>query len=123
MWPWDKIKDLEEENERLSRRIDHLENLELSETDKLELEFLRKAIKPYVVYSFKDMGYPGWRVEYAFYQERTLQHAESDLTKARFYIAVLEAQMGPDGVNAAKEVCERLKAVCSQKEVKAIKEA
>lgn len=123
MWPWDEIRDLKEENEGLSRRITYLEGSELSATDKAELEFLRKAIKPYVVYHWTDVGYPGWRSEYAFFQERTLQNAESDLTKARFYIAVLEAQMGPDGIEAAKKVCERLKAVCSQKEIKAIKEA
>lgn len=119
MWPWSKIKDLEEENDGLSRRITYLEGLKLSETGKSELEFLRDAIKPYVAYRYE---YEDW-YRYAFHAKRTLEGAESDLTKARFYIAVLEAQMGPDGVNAAHEVCERLKAVCNLKAIEQAKEA
>lgn len=121
MWPWSKIKELKEENDDLSRRITYREGLELSETDMLELEFLRKTVKPYVLYSLHDTGY--WSICYNFVASRTLQDAESDLTKSRFYIAVLEAQMGPDGVNAAKEVCKRLKAVCGQKAIEQAKEA
>lgn len=119
MWPWSKIKELEEENDGLSRRIIYLEGLELSGNDKLELEFLREAIKPYVAYRYE---YEDW-FHYAFHKKRTLQAAESDLTKARFYTAVLEAQMGPGGVGAAKEVCGRLKAVCGQKAIEQAKDA
>lgn len=121
MWPWDKIKELEEENKTLSRRATYLEGLGLSETDKTELKFLRDAIKDYVVYSLHNVG--SWFSDYRYQADKTLQQSESDLTKARFYIAVLEAQMGPDGVGAAREVCERLKAVCGQKAIEQAKEA
>jgi hypothetical protein len=117
MWPWDKIRELEEKNENLSGRIDYLKSLELSDIDKTELNFLRKAIKPYVVYRYE---HDYWSSVCKFYETRTLQDAESDLTKAKFYIAVLEAQLGPDGISAAKEVCERLKAVCNQKAIEAV---
>jgi len=121
MWPWDKIKELEEENKTLSRRATYLEGLGLSETDKTELKFLRDAIKDYVVYSLHIVG--SWFSDYRYQADKTLQQSESDLTKARFYIAVLEAQLGPDGVGAAREVCERLKAVCGQKAIEQAKEA
>ena len=114
MWPWDEIRDLKEENEGLSRRITYLEGLKLSDADMLELEFLRCAIADYVVYRHE---LARWALSHRYYATRTLQASESDLAKSRLYIAVLEAQLGPAGVNAAKEVCERLKAVCSQKAI------
>lgn len=117
MWPWGKIGKLEAENKNLSDRIDYLKSLELSDVDKSELVFLREAIKSYVAYRY-EQDY--WSTVCEFYKTRTLQDAESDLTKAKFYIAVLEAQLGPDGVSAAKEVCERLKAVCNQKAIGAV---
>lgn len=119
MWPFDEIKTLKAENEYISRRTAYLESLQLSETDKKELDFLRDAIKDYVIYRYDD----GWSSSHKYCADRTLQIAESDLVKSRLYIAVLEAQLGLDGTKAAHEVCERLKAVCGQKAIEQEKEA
>lgn len=117
MWPFDnyRILELEEQNKSLLDRIVYLEALKLSETERLELEFLRKEIAPYITYDMETSGL--YIIVHEFYPGRTLRDAERDLTKARFYISVLEAQLGPCGIEAVHEVCERLKAVCGQTKV------
>ena len=117
MWPFDnyRILELEEQNKSLLDRIVYLEALKLSETERLELEFLRKEIAPYITYDMEMSGL--YIIVHEFYPGRTLRDAERDLTKARFYISVLEAQLGPCGVETAREVRDRLKAVCEQSKV------
>jgi hypothetical protein len=95
MWPFSLIKELKNKNEHLKEELEErnrdLKDLLISETDKQELEFLRMEIKNYITYSFlKDKEYP-WYVVYRYIGTRTLQEAESDLTKSKFYISVLEA--------------------------------
>lgn len=125
MWPWskiekmqDRINDLERDNDALSRTNNRLRSLELSETDKLELDFLQRTIKDYVAYGLEtELGW--FSVSHRFFGKRTLRDAESDLTSARFYISVLEAQLGPNGIAAAKKVCERLQDLCKTKAIEA----
>jgi hypothetical protein len=111
MWPFDEI-------DRLKRRIEYLESLQISTTDKKELEFLRTEIKDYVEYRLERDVFWGTNTYYA---DRTLKSVESDLTKARFYISVLEAQLGPDGIEAAKNVCQRLQELCTSKKAIEVK--
>ncbi len=110
VWPWNEIHDLKKSNESLSRANDRLHSLNLSWKDKEELRFLKKEIAKYITYDWSHNR---------FFSElkanRTLPEAESDLVKARYYIAVLEAQLGPNGVTAAHEVCNKLMALCNSK--------
>lgn len=115
MWPWNKIEKLQDRIEDLERDINYYRSLELSETDKKELEFLRSAIKDYVIYRYDG----SWSGSHRFYVGQSLQGVKSDLTTARFYISVLEAQLGPDGIEAAKKVCERLQDLCKTKAIEA----
>lgn len=125
MWPWNKHEKLEREidqlKESIERRddeINYYKSLQLSATDVKELEFLREESKDYFVYRL-DEELLSWVYTYRYFKDRTLQGAESDLTKARFYISVLEAQSGPDGIEAAKKVCKRLQDLCKTKAIEA----
>jgi len=129
MWPFREIKELERkcfelemknagierQNNDLKTQNDELKSLRISVTDKKELDFLRAAIKDYVVYSMDNQCGYGWVPNYQYFAKRTLKDTESDLTKAKFYISVLEAQMTEDQKEAAKNVCERLKELCTMK--------
>ena len=130
MWPFSRIASLEAENEGLrTRNVD----LELRQNRKdagvtrnmAELDFLRSAIKPYVVYAIRNETESiGWNfsIVHRFYPKRTLQQAECDITRLKFYISVLEAELGEDKIGAARKVCEKLRCLCT-KDVPAIESA
>ena len=76
---------LEIENEHL-----RMEN----ERNKVELEFLRREIKPYVEYD---------RVIYSnmYYTKRSLNSVIEDLKRSELHVAVLELELGSDRVKDA----------------------
>ena len=120
MWPFSRIAALEAENIDLKLRLDRKD---AGVTRNMaELDFLRSAIKPYVVYAVRDETESiGWifSTVHRFYPKRTLQEAESDITRLKFYISVLEAELGEERIGAARKVCEKLRCLCT-KEVPAI---
>jgi hypothetical protein len=119
MWPFTTISALRSEVARLEDQIrERAEEVSGARRDEQELEFLRNAIKPYVVYG-RQLSGSAWPPYYKFVEGRTLHAAESDLTKARLYISVLESQLGKERTDSSRKICQELTCLC-KKEMKAI---
>ena len=120
MWPFTTISALRSEVARLEDQIrERAEEVSEARRDEQELDFLRNAIKPYVVYSRK-VDTNGWAWVHKIVEDRTLQQAETALENARLYISVLESQLGKERTDASRKICQELTCLCKSKEMTAV---
>lgn len=118
MWPFSNTADLRADNALLTTEISKLrEDRDKREReiakDLEELDFLREKIKSYVEYNYDGETFAVYRV-HRFDSIGTLQQAKSELTRLKFYISVLESEIGSDRVALVRDVCKKLRCLCKE---------
>lgn len=117
MWPFSNTEDLRADNAMLTTEINKLreerdKNAWKTAKDREELAFLRAEIMPYVEYEYDDAH--ACHGIHLFHSTGSLQQAKSELTRLKFYVSVLESELGADRVALVREVCKKLRCLCKE---------